>query len=103
MRRIKPERSFFCVEENPPLPFQPIRQLFCWLFKCKEDIVNEGYPRYNRHYHVHYRCIRCGAERIERDDSMGKRPKKYYPIYQEVLTFDKREANRADSDCEIFP
>lgn len=62
------------------------RKIFCLLFPHREEIINEGYPRYNSDYHVHRQCACCGKERIEKDASYPKRSNRH-PLYTEVITF----------------
>lgn len=106
IRKYRPNSEVFetfrVISDSERKPLLWLRKFLCFLFGCAEEIETEGYPRYNKHYHVHYQCTRCGNERIVRDDSIELRPRKY-PMSHEVITFYKREQEYEHSDSEIFP
>lgn len=80
---------FFTFKPDPPKRFRWIRKLFCRILRCDDKILNEGYPSYNKYYHIHSQCQRCGNETVLIDKDMPLRPKRY-PMSYTVITFDKQ-------------
>lgn len=88
--------SLFQIGQGEKFKFLVIRRLLCLLLRCNIVFVKQGYPRYNRYFHVHTQCNRCGAERIFIDLDEPVRSMKT-PLRCEVLTFERISKHESPS------
>jgi len=92
----RPFLDLFEISQPKNVSF--FRKLWCILLFHRYYILCQGYPRYNKHFHIHYRCCVCGKEKLVKDVNASKRNVKTYPMSRCVLMFSRPD-HRVDEEC----